>query len=86
MHGPHDEAYEPTRAIRRAAEAVATVRERRGFCPTALDVALELGIERSWCRRLLTAAARRGLLEHDPRAPQSWRPARGMDAAAVGQS
>jgi DNA-binding IclR family transcriptional regulator len=84
----HNESpgYEPTPAMRRAAEAVAAFRDRHGFCPAALDVALELGIERSWCHRLLTAAARRGLLEHDPRVPRSWRPARGMDAATVGQT
>jgi hypothetical protein len=75
----------PTPAMARLVEFVRQYHERFGFSPSVFDMARGLRLEKSWCARVASAAAARGLLLRDPGIARSWRlpPSAGRTPATV---
>jgi hypothetical protein len=74
-----------TPSMARIIQFVADYHERFGFAPSTGDMAKSLRLEKSWCARVASAAAARGLLLCDPGIARSWRlpPSAGRTPATV---
>lgn len=83
MYSPTSNRATPSMA--RIVAFVADYRERFGFSPSVFDMARGLRLEKSWCARVASAAAARGLLLRDPGVARSWRlpPSAGRTPATV---